>query len=405
MDAKQRISFEIEGYRIKMKKNNNYQFSTKAIHTGFEGDATGAVMPPIYLSTTYKQREPAVPVGSFEYSRSSNPNRVYLENALATLEQGRYGFCFASGCAALTTVLHTLAAGAHVIVGDDVYGGTLRLFANVFADKGITFSQIDCSNLTLFKQSLSANTQLIWIETPSNPMLKIVDISALNEIRVKTAPQASLWVDNTFATPYLQNPLTLGADGVCHSTTKYIGGHSDVVGGALITNHSTVAEKISFYQNAIGAVPSPMDCFLLSRSLKTLALRMEAHCNNAAIIADFLNHQPYVNQVYYPGLKTHPNHSVAQKQMRGFGGMISVAFNYNIEQIKKFLSRLQIFTLAESLGGVESLIEHPASMTHAAIPSAQRNLLGIKDGLLRLSVGVEDVNDLMNDLQQATHHL
>ena len=388
-----------------MEKTKHYHFSTKAIHTGFSGDTTGAVMPPIYLSTTYQQTEPGKPIGEFEYSRSSNPNRVYLEKTLAALEQGNHGLCFASGCAALATLLHTLSPGAHVLVGDDVYGGTVRLFAKVFAEKGIQFTQIDCTNLTAFKNALSKNTQLIWIETPSNPMLKIIDIAALSEIKNKINPQVPLFVDNTFATPYLQTPLTLGADGVCHSTTKYIGGHSDVVGGALVVNHAELAENIRFYQNAIGAIPSPMDCFLLLRSVKTLALRMEAHCKNAALLVDFLSRQKQVKQIHYPGLSDHPNHAVALKQMRGFGGMISVVFNYNLDQVKTFLSRLQLFTLAESLGGVESLIEHPALMTHAAVPLQQRTMLGIDDGLLRLSVGIEHANDLIEDLQQAAHNL
>lgn len=385
--------------------DKNYKFKTRAIHTGFSGDATGAVMPPIYLSTTYKQSEPAQPIGNFEYSRSSNPNRTYLETALASLEGGTQGLCFASGCAALATLLQSLPHNAHVIVGDDVYGGTVRLFAKVFAEKGITFNQIDCTDSAAFKNALTPNTQLIWIETPSNPMLKIIDIEKISEIKSKQAPKAHLFVDNTFATPYLQNPLECGADGVCHSTTKYIGGHSDVVGGALIVKDNTLAENLRFYQNAIGAIPSPMDCFLLLRSLKTLGIRMEAHCKNAEKVVDFLSMQACVKKIHYPGLSNHPNHDIARRQMRGFGGMISVSFNFDLEQIKKLLKRLTLFTLAESLGGVESLIEHPALMTHATVSPQQRKLLGIEDGLLRLSVGIEDADDLIADLNQALTNL
>ncbi|MCS5707586.1 aminotransferase class I/II-fold pyridoxal phosphate-dependent enzyme [Candidatus Berkiella cookevillensis] len=385
--------------------DKKYKFKTRAIHAGFSGDATGAVMPPIYLSTTYKQREPAKPIGDFEYSRSSNPNRSYLETALASLEGGTHGLCFSSGCAALATLLQSLAPNSHVVIGDDVYGGTVRLFAKVFAEKGITFSQVDCSDATAFKNALKPNTQLIWVETPSNPMLKITDIAQICEIKSKYASKAYVFIDNTFATPYLQNPLECGADGVCHSTTKYIGGHSDVVGGALIVKEDTLAENLRFYQNAMGAVPSPMDCFLLLRSLKTLGIRMEEHCKNAEKIVDFLHTQPCVKQIHYPGLKNHLHHDVARTQMRGFGGMISANFNFNIEQVKKLLGRLQLFTLAESLGGVESLIEHPALMTHATVSPQQRKLLGIDDGLLRFSVGIEESDDLIDDLKQALSNL
>lgn len=385
--------------------DKKYKFNTRAIHAGFSGDATGAVMPPIYLSTTYKQREPAKPIGDFEYSRSSNPNRSYLETALASLEGGTHGLCFSSGCAALATLLQSLAHNSHVVIGDDVYGGTVRLFAKVFAEKGITFSQVDCSDATTFKNALTPNTQLIWVETPSNPMLKITNIAQICEIKSKYAPKAYVFIDNTFATPYLQNPLECGADGVCHSTTKYIGGHSDVVGGALIVKENALAENLRFYQNAMGAVPSPMDCFLLLRSLKTLGIRMEAHCKNAEKIVDFLSTQSCVKKIHYPGLKNHLHHDVAHTQMRGFGGMISVNFNFNIEQVKKLLGRLQLFTLAESLGGVESLIEHPALMTHSSVSPQQRKLLGIDDGLLRLSVGIEESDDLIDDLKQAITNL
>lgn len=384
-----------------MDKNKSLHFKTTVVHSGFEGDITGAVMPPIYLSTTYKQKEPGKPIGEFEYSRSSNPNRSYLEKALATVEHGKYGMCFASGCAALATLLQGLSQGAHVIVGDDVYGGTVRLFANVYAEKGVAFTQVDCCDLEKFKEAIRPNTELIWIETPSNPMLKIIDIKQISQIKAQVAPNAYLFVDNTFATPYLQTPLQLGADGVCHSTTKYIGGHSDVVGGALIVNDEKLAENIAYYQNAVGAIPAPLDCYLLHRSLKTLAVRMDAHCNNAERIVEYFQSHNRVKKIHYPGLETHPNHQVARNQMKRFGGMISVVFDLNMTQIKTFLNNLSLFTLAESLGGVESLVEHPAIMTHATIAPAHRKQLGIEDGLLRFSVGIEAVEDLIEDIDQA----
>lgn len=384
-----------------MANQDNLHFDTKAIHSGYEGDDTGAVMPPIYLSSTFRQTEPGKPVGQFEYSRSSNPNRAQLEVSLATLEQGKHGLCFSSGSAALATLLHALSPGAHVIVGDDVYGGTRRLFASVFAEKGIRFTQVDCANDAAIKDAITQQTALIWLETPTNPMLKIVDIEAVCTIRDHAAPNALVFVDNTFATPYLQLPLTLGADGVCHSTTKYIGGHSDVVGGALVVNDEELAAKLRFYQNAIGAVPSPFDCFLLQRSLKTLGLRMRAHSDNAMQVVAALQTMPGVKKIYYPGLETHPNFSVAKKQMRLFGGMISVLFDLDEPDIKNFIQNLSLFTLAESLGGVESLVEHPAIMTHATIPAEQRAQLGIDAGLLRFSIGIEHASDLVSDIQHA----
>tara|TARA_R110002110_G_scaffold400317_2_gene616644 strand:- start:105 stop:1274 length:1170 start_codon:yes stop_codon:yes gene_type:complete len=387
-------------------KNNNYNFKTNVIHAGYQADTiTGSVMPPIYLSTTYKQSAPGKPIGEFEYSRSSNPNRQFVEQSLATLEGGHFGLCFASGCAALAIVLQTLPTGAHVVVSDDVYGGTLRLFAQVYKQKGIDFTQVDCTDLAQFKQALTPKTELIWIETPSNPMLKIIDIEQIANIKNTTTPEANLFVDNTFASPYLQNPLALGADGVCHSTTKYLGGHSDVVGGALIVNKPELNEKLAYMQNALGAVPSAMDCYLLMRSIKTLAIRMDAHCQNAQKVVTFLNSHPKVDNVLYPGLPEHPQYHVAEKQMKNFGGMISTTFKLDLNQVKSFLGHLQLFTLAESLGGVESLIEHPAIMTHATIPPAQRKALGISDGLVRLSVGIEDADDLIWDLKEALEHV
>lgn len=384
-----------------MNKNLRH-FKTRAIHTGYECDPiTGSVMPPLYLSTTYKQSAPGEPFGAFEYSRSSNPNRQFVENCLANLEQGKHGLCFSSGCAALATVLESMSQQSHVVVSDDVYGGTLRLFKDVYHHKGVAFSQVDCTDLQAFKKSLRPDTECVWIETPSNPMLKIIDIEVIADIKNQVAPEAKLFVDNTFATPYLQNPLELGADGVCHSTTKYIGGHSDIVGGALIVNDDSLYERLAYLQNAIGAVPSPVDCYLLMRSLKTLALRMTAHCENAQKIVQYLNDQKHVEQVIYPGLTCHPQYHIAEKQMRDFGGMISCVLALDLIQTKQFLQRLQLFTLAESLGGVESLIEHPAIMTHATIPADQRASLGITDGMIRLSVGIEDANDLIADLEAA----
>lgn len=377
-------------------------FATKAIHAGFHHDPiTGAVMPPIYLSSTFAQHTPGKPMSHYEYSRTANPTRDILQANLAALEQGKYALCFASGCAALTTLLHTLAPGSHVIINDDVYGGTHRLFHQVFAPLGITYTQCDMADFAALKSAFTPKTALIWIETPTNPLLKIIDIAAISELKKQIAPHVLFAVDNTFATPYLQNPLSLGADIVCHSTTKYIGGHSDIVGGALIINNDTLAEKCFFYQNAIGAIPSPMDCYLLLRSIKTLHVRMQAHCHNAKIIAEFLSNHPKIQKVIYPGLTSHPEHFLARHQMRDFGGMISVVLKGHQEDAMRFLQKVQLFTLAESLGGVESLIEHPGIMTHAAVPVAHREKIGITDSLVRLSIGIEDVEDLITDLEQA----
>ncbi|MGD9592167.1 MAG: cystathionine gamma-synthase [Candidatus Berkiella sp.] len=384
-----------------MREKNNLGFATKAIHSGFDSDHTGAVMPPVYLSSTFKQITPAHPVGKYEYSRTANPTRDVLQANLAALEKGQYGLCFSSGCAALNTVLQYLQPGDHVIVSDDVYGGTLRLLANVFSQWGITSTQCDMTNLAAFKQAYTDKTKLVWLETPSNPLLKLIDIAAICDINKKQNQNALVAVDNTFATPFLQTPLELGADIVCHSTTKYIGGHSDIVGGALVVNDSALAEKLYYLQNAIGAIPSPMDCFLLIRSIKTLHVRMQAHCHNAMQIATFLKSHPKVNKVYYPGLSEHSQHQLAKDQMRDFGGMISVDLNGDQDFLSTFFKRLEIFTLAESLGGVESLIEHPSVMTHAAIPQAHRQKIGITDSLVRISVGIEDSADLLDDLKQA----
>jgi cystathionine beta-lyase/cystathionine gamma-synthase len=384
------------------KNNKNWRFATKAIHAGFHADpATGAVMPPIYLSSTFAQKSPGVPYSHYEYARTQNPTRDILQECLAVLEKGKYGICFSSGCAAFACLLQALPAGSHVILSDDVYGGTLRILARVFNTQGITFTQCDMTNIDNLQSALTANTHLIWIETPSNPLLKIIDIAAVAQWKQQFAPKALLGVDNTFATPYLQNPLMLGADCVCHSTTKYIGGHSDVIGGALIVNDQALAESLYFLQNAVGSVPSPMDCYLLIRSIKTLPLRMAAHCHHAKVISEYLSAHPKVAKVFYPGLPDHPQHTLASSQMRDFGGMISMVLKGKIEDATTFLQKLRVFTLAESLGGVESLIEHPAIMTHAAIPALHRQKLGIEDTFIRISVGIEDPHDLIDDLAQA----
>lgn len=376
--------------------------NTKAVHAGWTFDpANGALMPPIYWNSTYAQTSPGHPISHYEYSRTANPTRDVLEASLAALENGQHGLAFASGCAALSTLLQTFPKDTHVITNDDLYGGTHRLIAQVFSAMGFSLSMTDLSDPRILNTLKTSQTRLIWIETPSNPLLKLTDIQKVVAWRNQHAPEVMIAVDNTFATPVLQNPLDLGADLVCHSTTKYIGGHSDVIGGALITNNAAIAEKLRYLQNAVGAVPSPMDCFLLLRSIKTLPLRMAAHCQNALKIATFLESHPQVERVFYPGLPSHPNYDLAKKQMRGFGGMISVELKGDLDQIAQFLKRLRLFSLAESLGGVESLIESPALMTHAAIPEKLREKIGLKAGLVRISVGIEDPDDLIADLKQA----
>lgn len=376
------------------------KFGTKVLHAGVHPDpSTGAVMTPIYQTSTFAQESPGVPRGGYEYSRTDNPTRTALQECLAELEEGKHALCFGSGSAALDTLLHLLAPGEHVLCGDDVYGGTFRLLNTVFKPLGIEFSQVDLTDLKVAASSFRKNTRLVWIETPTNPMLKIVDIAGLAELCKKQG--SWLGVDNTFASPYFQRPLTLGADFVMHSATKYINGHSDVVHGCLVLKDSTHYERLKHFQNAIGGVPAPMDCFLVLRGLKTLHLRMERHAANAMKLADFLTKHSAIEKVYYPGLETHPGHAIARKQMSGFGGMISAVVKGGLAPSKRLLEKVKVFTLAESLGGVESLIEHPALMTHASIPKAQRESLGISEGLVRLSVGIEDVQDLIDDLTQA----
>lgn len=384
-----------------MANQENKGFATRAIHAGQQPDeVTGAIMTPVFQTSTYVQKSPGAHTG-YEYSRTGNPTRTALEANLASLEGGNHGLCFSSGCAALTALLHLYKPGDHIVVSDDVYGGTHRIFNQIFKPMGIEFSLVDMTDVSSFANAIQANTKLIWVETPTNPMLKVVDIEAIASKAKQINKDILVAVDNTFATPYLQNPLKLGADIVCHSTTKYLGGHSDVVGGALIVNDKALSEQLHFVQNAVGAVPAPMDCFLVLRSTKTLAVRMKQHCENAKAIAEFLANHPKVETVIYPGLTSHPQHDVAKKQMHDYGGMISILMKGDIEASRQFLEKVQLFSLAESLGGVESLIEHPAIMTHAAIPAEQRRKLGIDDSLVRLSVGIEDIDDLKADLEQA----
>jgi len=375
------------------------RFATRAIHAGVEPDpATGAIMTPVYLTSTYAQSAPGQHKG-YEYSRSDHPTRAALEHNLAALEGVEYGLAFASGLAAESAVLHLLQSGDHVAATRDLYGGTYRLFERVWAKYGVEFSYADGEDIEALRRAFRPNTKLLWIETPSNPMLSIVDLQAACELA--HAHGALAVVDNTFATPYLQQPFEFGADIVVHSTTKYLGGHSDVVGGALCVRKRALYEQLKFYQNAVGAVPGPLDCFLVLRGVKTLALRMRQHCENARRIAEYLAQHPEVKQVRYPGLPTHPGHALARQQMRDFGGIVTMELHGGAARAMRFLSSTRLFTLAESLGGVESLMCHPATMTHASIPPEERARIGITDALIRLSVGVEDGDDLLEDLAQA----
>jgi cystathionine beta-lyase/cystathionine gamma-synthase len=377
-------------------------FETLAIHAGQVPDpSTGAVMTPIYQTSTYVQTGVGIHKG-YDYARTANPTRTALENCLAALEGAKYGLCFSSGMAAIDTLLRLVKPGEHVLAADDVYGGTYRLFTKVLSEYGLQFDFIDMSILAAVRSKLKSNTRLLWLETPTNPLLKINDIAALAEIahapRSNATIKIQVAVDSTFASPYLQQPISLGADFVVHSTTKYIGGHSDVVGGAILTNDAAAYERLKFLQNGVGAVPGPQDCFLTLRGIKTLPLRMERHSMNAMKIAEFLSDHPGVKKVMYPGLSSHPNHAVAKKQMRMYGGMISFLPNGDATFAKKIVERTKLFSLAESLGGVESLIELPAPMTHASVAGSP---LEVDPTLVRLSVGVENVDDLIADLQQA----
>ena len=374
------------------------KFSTKAIHVGQEADpATGATIVPVYQTSTYTQDRVGEHKG-YDYSRTINPTRVALEKQLASLENAEYGYAFSSGMAATAAVLNLLSAGDHAIVTDDLYGGTYRLFSRVLNRYGLEFTYVDMSDLDAVRKAIRPNTKLFWIETPTNPLLKLIDIKAIVAMR---APGSVVVVDNTFASPYFQQPLGLGADVVVHSTTKYIGGHSDVVGGVAITNNAEIADVIKFHQNAVGGVPGPHDAWLTMRGAKTLALRMREHAHNAQIVAAFLEAHPEVERVYYPGLTSHPQHELAKRQMSGFGGMVSFVLKGPQSRALDFAHRLRYFSLAESLGGVESLICHPARMTHGSIPKEDRERRGVTDGLLRLSVGIEDADDLVDDLKTA----
>jgi cystathionine beta-lyase len=376
------------------------RFGTKAIHAGQEPDpTTGAIMTPIYQTSTYVQESPGVHKG-YAYARGKNPTRVALERCLAELENAKYGLCFSSGMGAADAIIKLLVPGDEVIATDDLYGGSYRMFTKVFAKYGIVFHFIDMHDFDLLEKTINAKTKMLWVETPTNPMMKIIDI----ERCVALAKKHNLIsvIDNTFASPYLQNPLDMNADIVMHSATKYLNGHSDVVMGALCTNDDNLYEQLAFIANSCGATPGPQDSFLVLRGLKTLHVRMERHCSNGVVVANFLANHPKVEKVYWPGFPSHPNHEVAKKQMRDFGGMISFSLKGDrFEDASTLAQNVQVFSLAESLGGVESLLGHPASMTHASIPKAEREKSGITDSLLRLSVGIEDAEDLIEDLTNA----
>lgn len=382
------------------------KFSTRAIHAGQEPEPiTGAVNTPVFFTSTYVHEElDEYKAKGYWYGRSNNPTRTALETCLASLENAKFGLCFASGMAATSATMNLLQAGDHVVCEEDVYGGTYRLFEKVLTRYGLTFSYVDGSKPENIEKAIKPNTKMLWFETPTNPLLRLVDVKALAAIAKKksTKDQQILTViDNTFASPYLQNPLDHGIDIVVHSTTKYVGGHSDVVGGAVVTNDEKVYEQVKFHQNAIGGTPGPMDCYLTMRGVKTLAIRMQAHEKNAMEVAKFLESHPAVERVLYPGLASHPQHELAKTQMRGFGGMVTFVVKGGLENAKKVMGATKLFVLAESLGGVESLMTHPAVMTHGAVPREEREARGFVDGLVRLSVGIEDIDDLLADLKTA----
>ena len=378
------------------------KFNTKVIHGNQHPDpTTGAVMPPVFQTSTFIQKSPGQPIGEYEYSRAANPTRTALEGALASIENGARGLAFSSGLAATDCLLRSFKAGDEIIAMDDLYGGTYRLFTKIYKDSGIVFHFVDLNDISKFKSLINKNTKLVWAETPTNPLMKLADIEAIAKI---TKEHNLLFaVDNTFATPYLQKPLDMGADIVMHSATKYLGGHSDVIAGALVIKDAELGEQLHFQQFATGATLGPMDSFLVLRGIKTLALRVQRHCENGEKVAEFLSQHPAVENVFYPGLKSHPQFELAKKQMKnGFGGMVSFTFKSGKKEDSiKFLENLEVFTLAESLGGVESLANHPALMTHASIPEDKRLELGITDDLVRLSVGIEDADDLIEDLKRA----
>lgn len=375
------------------------KFQTISVNGGLENDPlTGSVSVPIYQTSTFEQMEPGVTKG-FTYGRTDNPTRSALEKAISLLEEGKFGLCFSSGLSAANTVMNLLYKNSHVIAVEDLYGGTYRLFTKLYSKFGVEFTFSSLEDPFIIKKLVRKNTKLLWLESPTNPLLKIVDIEECSKIARELG--IVVLVDNTFATPYLQKPLNLGADIVLHSTTKYLNGHADVIGGALVTNSESIYQELKFYQNAVGGVPSPMDCFLVLRGLKTLSLRMEKHCENAKKIVGFLSSNSRVKRVYYPGLKEHKGHEIAKKQMKDFGGMVSFELDADLKGIKKFFSNLKIITLAESLGAVKSLICHPATMTHASVDPQVRKKRGITDSLIRLSAGIEDGDDLVEDLENA----
>ncbi|HEX8425131.1 cystathionine gamma-synthase [Hymenobacter sp.] len=376
------------------------KFGTKAIHAGVHPDPeTGAIMTPIYQTSTYVQRSPGDHKG-YEYSRTHNPTRTQLQNAVAALENGKHGLAFASGMAAIDAIVKLLQPGDEVISTNDLYGGSYRIFTKVFANYGIKFHFVPMHDMTAVEAAVTERTRLIWVETPTNPLLNVIDIAAASAVAKKAG--ALLVVDNTFSTPYLQTPLDLGADMVMHSLTKYMGGHSDVVMGAIVVQDDELHERLRFLQNACGGTPGPQDCFLVLRGLKTLHIRMQRHCENGRAVAEYLKTHPKVEKVFWPGFPDHPNHEAAARQMRDFGGMISFVLKGDkMEDAVAVLEKLELFTLAESLGGVESLSGHPASMTHASIPAEERRKAGLSDSLIRLSVGIEDIEDLLEDLRQA----
>jgi len=382
-----------------MNTDRDTGFGTKAIHAGQSPDpSTGAIMTPVYMTSTYVQEEPAVTKG-YDYSRSGNPTRTALEGNLAGLEGGKHGLGFASGMAAITCVMNLLKSGDHVVAGNDLYGGTYRLLKTVYEKFGVESTLIDMTDLSQLEAAFRPNTRLVMLETPTNPLLRCCDLEAVAAISKQKG--AITMADNTFATPYLQQPLALGCDVVIHSTTKYLGGHSDVVGGATICNDDELQAQLMHFQNSCGGTPGPMDSFLTLRGTKTLHVRMDRHCDNAERVVDHLARHDKVERVIYPGMADHPQHAVAAKQMRRFGGMVSVELKASLEQARKMMSSFEVFSLAESLGGVESLVDHPASMTHASIPKEERLAVGLQDGLIRLSVGIEDADDLIADLDAA----
>lgn len=378
-------------------------FGTRAIHAGQSPDpTTGAIMTPVYLTSTYVQEAPAQLKG-YDYSRSGNPTRTALERNLASLEGGKHGICFASGMAAIHCVLNLLRAGDHVVAGNDLYGGTYRLLTTYYQKFGLQTTFVDLTDLDALGAALRPNTRLVMLETPTNPLLRCCDLQAIAGLCRQRG--ILTMADNTFATPYLQNPLQLGCDVVVHSVTKYLGGHSDVVGGALVVDDEPLRQQLWHFMNSLGGVPGPLDCFLVLRGTKTLHVRMERHCANAMAVAQWLQQHPKVERVYYPWLPSHPQYELARRQMRGGGGMVSVELRATVEEAKRVLTRMRVFSLAESLGGVESLVDHPASMTHASIPAEQRRATGLQDGLIRLSVGIEDQDDLIADLDRALQPL